>query len=292
MCSLHFGVNAQKGRVKLKTVKDSLSFALGVESAVGIFQSDAKLEALDKKMLVKGFEENLSGESVSKYEEDLIKFLGANGTEFNQEFLKEGSIGIGAFSAYYFYLQMAEMDQLSNIDLQLVAKGFERGVYRTDSKELNVLDRVRIIEGFGRELKEDFDAKVEGQDSVFWEQILREPGVKQLGETGIYLKTLKEGEGGSPNEFSDIEAHYILTNNVGDTLESSFEQSALKINLQSVIGGWREGFPHMKKGGKYQLYVPYEKAYKNGNIQAPKGALNFYIEFIDFGPKGTITGRR
>ncbi|MFK7785340.1 MAG: FKBP-type peptidyl-prolyl cis-trans isomerase [Crocinitomicaceae bacterium] len=120
--------------------------------------------------------------------------------------------------------------------------------------------------------------------------VLQNPTLQQVGETGIYIETIEQGTGGKPTSESDIEAHYILTNATGDTLENSYENgSSLKINLTQVIAGWREGFPALEKGGKYHLFVPWEKAYKNGRPGSPQGALCFYIEFIDFGAKGTLT---
>lgn len=138
-----------------------------------------------------------------------------------------------------------------------------------------------------------FISEIEAKDKIFWEEILGKSGVEQIGETGIYFETIEMGSGGKPTMESDIEAHYILTNALGDTLENSYVNSrSLKINLSAVISGWREGFPALEKGGKYHLFVPYEKAYKGGNSQAPQGALCFFIEFIDFGPEGTITKPR
>ena len=82
--------------------------------------------------------------------------------------------------------------------------------------------------------------------------------------------------------YDDVEAHYILTNAVGDTMESSFDRGQpLKISLQSVIPGWTMSFPQLKKGGKYRLFIPSELAYK-------QGALCFYIELVNYGKAGTI----
>jgi FKBP-type peptidyl-prolyl cis-trans isomerase len=53
--------------------------------------------------------------------------------------------------------------------------------------------------------------------------------------------------------------------------------------LNGVIQGWKQSFPSLKKGGKYRLYVPAELAYGD-----QKGALCFYIEFINFGKAGTL----
>lgn len=290
---LHFGGIAQGKRVKLKSAKDSLSFALGVESMLGITKEDSKFEAMDMKLLVKGFESNLNDSPANDCEETIQKFLGPLGTEFNEELIPEGSLCFGRMSAYYFYMQMDQLGQLADLDLELVQKGFRARAFQKDQKILSPLDRAELIKQFGEKIQGEFETSIEEKDKIFWDEVLSNPNVEQVGESGIYFETIEQGTGGKPSEDSDIEAHYILTNAIGDTLESSYESgSSLKINLSQVIVGWREGFPALEKGGKYRLFVPYEKAYKGGNPQAPQGALCFYIEFIDFGEWGTIAPSR
>lgn len=286
----HFGVSAQNERVKLKTFNDSVSYVLGVESAVGIFNSDEKFEALDKAQLVTGFQTNLHNIDASDCAETIQEFLGPQALEFNTAYLKEGSLCIGRMSGYYFYTQMIQLDQLSNIDFDLVKLGFKQGAYEKYEKHLSYDQCAQVIQRFSKILEANFLSDIEERDQIFWKDVLSKPNLEQIGETGIYFETIKQGTGGKPTIDSDIEAHYILTNALGDTLESSYAAGkSLKINLGSVISGWREGFPALKKGGKYRLFVPYEKAYKNGNSQAPQGALCFYIEFINFGKSGTLT---
>lgn len=284
----HFGATAQSERVKLISAKDSLSFALGVEHLLGLIYENSKFEALDRKLLVEGFEANLNESPVHDCEELLRKFLGLHGSDFNTEFLSEGSFCLGRMCAYYFYVQMSELGQLNVLNLDMVKKGFRSQAFDKDQEILNTMQCVGIMRRFSEKIEEDFFTQIEEKDQLFWAEVLSNPTVEQIEETGIFFETIKKGTGGKPSESSDIEVNYILTNALGDTLENSWERSPLKINLGQVIDGWREGFPALEKGGTYRLFVPYEKAYKYGNRQAPQGALCFYIEFIDFGNQGSI----
>lgn len=280
-------------KIEFKNTKEKLSYALGVESAVGIFKEDSKFEALDKALLVEGFESNLTNTPASECEATVQKLLGPQGMDFDTTYLKDGSKCIGRMSGFFFYMQMDQMGQLSDLDMDMVKKGFKQGVYEQDTVNLSIIDRTQVLKEFGEKLQNKFLAEVEEKDNIFWKDVLSRPGVEQVGETGVYLETIKAGTGGSPDVSSDFEANYILTNALGDTLESSYVTGApLKMNLGSVIKGWQIGFPAMKKGGKYRLFVPYEHAYKGGNPQAPQGALCFFVEFIDYGPAGTIAPPR
>lgn len=276
-------------KIEFKSNKEKLSFALGVESALGIFKEDSKFEAMDKALLVEGFESNLSNAPADDCEATIRKFLGPQGQDFDTTYLKEGSKCFGRMSAYYFYMQMDQMGQLADLDLKMVKKGFMQGVYEQDTVNLSVLDRADVIKGFGEKIQADFEKKIKERDDIFWADVTKRPGVEQIGATGVYLETIKKGSGGKPDPNSDFEANYILTNALGDTLESSFVAGqTLKMNLGQVIRGWQVGFPMMNKGGKYRLFVPYEMAYKGSNPQAPQGALTFYVEFLNFGPAGSI----
>lgn len=290
-CLLQFGVSAQKKEtIEFRSFYDSLSFALGAEHSVNLDKTNANFNLLDKNDLIRGFQENLFGDPVDESCEKTMKsFLGRKGDEFNIGYVKAGSRCIGSYLSSTLYTQMNDLRYLQDLNMYLVLQGFKQGAYKQQDKFLSWELREALIAKFGEIVEADFLAEIERKDKAFWSEVHETPNLEQVGETGIYFETIEEGTGGSPTEESDIEAHYILTNALGDTLESSFEnRSSLKINLTQVIPGWREGFPALQKGGKYRLFVPYEKAYKGGRKEAPQGALCFYIEFIDFGPQGSI----
>ena len=213
--------------------------------------------------------------------------------DFDTTYLADGSKCIGRMIAYQFYSQLTQIGKISEIDLDLVKKGFYQGMYGQDTINMTAVERTKLMTDFGKKLEEEFVSEIEEKDEIFWKDVLSKPGVEQIGETGVYLETIKKGTGGSPDASSDFEVNYILTNALGDTLESSYLSGmTLKMNLTEVIAGWQIGFPAMKKGGKYRLFVPWEQAYKNGRQDAPQGALCFLIEFINFGPAGTIAPPR
>jgi FKBP-type peptidyl-prolyl cis-trans isomerase FklB len=76
------------------------------------------------------------------------------------------------------------------------------------------------------------------------------------------------------------------------------KQPLQAFNLTGVVAGWQEGFPLMKKGGIYKLYLPFHLAYGeegmfNQQTQSyqiqPFESLVFYIELIDYGKAGSLT---
>lgn len=118
----------------------------------------------------------------------------------------------------------------------------------------------------------------------------------KVGESGYVLTTLEEGEGPTIPEGSDVQAHYVLKNSKGETVENSYmssmqrNQPAPTFSLKGVVEGWQKAVPEMRKGGRYQLVLPYDLAYgEQGNqgIQ-PYETLTFEMEILDFGEPGSL----
>lgn len=288
---IQFGVSAQTvEKIRLSSFEDSLSFALGIETALDLYRTNPLFEILSKQHLVRGFQSDPRELNMDECQAIIDRFLGAQQQSLDTHYLESGSECIGLSMANFFFGRMAIQHQLDRIKWEFVHQGFKQGVYQTYEPNLSNVGKRKVVRKFEELVEEAQNAQVAHDDSIFWENVLQIEGVKQVGETGIYIETLKEGKGGNPTDSSDIEAEYIYMNTRGDTLQSTFEMGqSTKLNLTMVIDGWREGFSVMQKGGVYRLYIPFEKAYKNAsNKNLPKGALCYYIELIDFGPRGSI----
>ncbi len=281
--------------VEFETSKDKLSYALGVDNAKRVFSGDPKFEALDREMLKKGFDASLSLDVSNECQLTLQQFLGPQGYDFDTTYLESGSECIGKIIAGTFYAQISDAEALGDINLDMVRKGFEHGLSNIDTASLSVIDRTAVLDDFGKSIQQKGQNKQQAIDNsniagadAFWTRVKEIPGIKQVGTTGVYYETIEQGSGGKPSETSDVEAHYILTYGaIGDTLESSYNAPGpIKINLGSVIPGWRTGFTALRKGGKYRLFIPHAQAYLGSG--GPQGPLVFYIEFINFGAAGTI----
>lgn len=273
--------------VKLENFKDRISYALGAEQAKMILESqDPNKDRHDAANIIEGFNEGVKSEDA--FDKDcqatIQKLYGPYGQDFDTTYLKAGSICIGKSVGSIFYSGLKKKDALSQVDMEMAKIGFQHALENRDTL-IKLDERNKMLMDFITDISAKSSSKMMASAKKL-------PNTHTLPE-GIIIQTIQEGTGGSPTATDDVKADYILMSAEGDTMESSFQYKQQQggeipaFNLSQVIPGWTKGFQTLKKGGKYKLYVPADLAYG-----PQKGALCFYIEFIDFGKAGSLVKPR
>lgn len=269
--------------VELNSEKDKLSYSFGAEQ-IKQLATDPNFKAMDKPMILKGFEEGLKSKDLQidpACRETLQKLFGPYGQDFEVAYVKDGSECIGRMMAQEFRKFCIGIGAENKINFDMVKIGFQLGLKHQDT-HIATEQRLKMINEFISGINQTAGAKMmEAAKAKAHTEVLK---------NGVIIETIQAGTGGSPTSIDDVEADYILTNAQGDTIESSIAIRKMNpsaptptFSLNGVIKGWSESFPHLKKGGKYRLYVPAELAYGN-----EKGSLCFYIDFKNFGKPGTL----
>ena len=118
----------------------------------------------------------------------------------------------------------------------------------------------------------------------FLEENGKKRGVKVL-PSGLQYKVIKNGTGKNPTAASKVKVHYRGTLINGKEFDSSYKRNApAEFNLNQVIPGWTEGLQLMKKGGKWQFFIPPNLGYGARGAGAdvpPNSALIFEIELLE-----------
>ena len=116
------------------------------------------------------------------------------------------------------------------------------------------------------------------------------PGVKTTA-SGLQYKVLKEGSGPSPKETDTVVTNYRGTLIDGTEFDSSYKRNEpATFQVNRVIKGWTEALQLMKKGAKYQLFIPADLAYGPQGAGAeigPNATLIFDVELVDIKPSPT-----
>lgn len=102
---------------------------------------------------------------------------------------------------------------------------------------------------------------------------------------GYFYRVITEGEGEQPGIRDIVTVHYKGSLLDGKIFDSSVGGEPITMPLNRFIRGWAFGVMNMKKGAKYELYIPSFLAY--GSSTGPTGSLPpnsplvFEVELLD-----------
>ena len=134
---------------------------------------------------------------------------------------------------------------------------------------------------------EEATQKNAAEGEKFLAENKKKPGVKTL-PSGLQYKVLKEGSGPSPKETDTVVTNYRGTLINGTEFDSSYKRNEpVTFPVNGVIKGWTEALQMMKKGSKYELFVPANLAYGArgaGQDIGPNETLIFEVELLDIKP--------
>ena len=136
--------------------------------------------------------------------------------------------------------------------------------------------------------KEEFEAELDDRKVKEVEEIdkyLQEhPGMKQT-PTGVYVKTVKKGNGAKVEALQKVNVHYTGRFVDGTVFDSSVERGTpftFTVGAGEVIPGWDATVSEMKVGDKVTVLIPSSMAYGEGTRGIPPySPLEFDIELLD-----------
>lgn len=106
---------------------------------------------------------------------------------------------------------------------------------------------------------------------------------KKLGDKGLEIWDVKEGEGEAVKAGGKVTVHYTGWLTDGKQFDSSVGGQPVTFGLNQVIKGWTDGIPGMKPGGIRRLKIPSELGYGKagaGSDIPPNSELVFEVQLI------------
>jgi FKBP-type peptidyl-prolyl cis-trans isomerases 1 len=161
-----------------------------------------------------------------------------------------------------------------------------------------------ILSSCSKDEKTPYNEEWKELNDKAFADLANNPGYQRIDSEGnngfVYYKVLEEGSGEVLNYSSRLTAHYkgtlidgtLFDQNVkGDRNPLRFAVSAHSANYSTTnptgymrpIEGWTVVLQHMRKGDKWEVWIPQHLAYGRagqGNIQ-PYSTLIFEIEVVD-----------
>lgn len=195
--------------------------------------------------------------------------------------------------SYAIGYQFTKNLKTQNVDID--ANAFKAAVDEVlkDKKELSMTEEdmqkamQKMYEVRQGQMSQEADAnKKKGLE--YLEKNKAAEGIKTT-ETGLQYKVQSEGSGATPKDDDTVVVHYKGTLIDGTEFDSSYKRNQpAEFPVKAVIPGWTEALKKMKKGSKWNLYIPPELAYGDrGRPGIPANSvLVFDVELIDIKAAG------
>ena len=258
---------------KLATSSDSISYAAGMSSTVGLvnFLLQQKVDTAYMADFVNGF-----NETVSKNLDDPKQKAYMMGITIAQQLVDrmlpsvqkelEGSADSIVSSAFFKGFTDALMQDTTFFKVSDAEKSFKAKM------EAIQAEKEERLYGANRDAGRKFLAENAKKDGVI------------TLPSGLQYKVLTQGTGAVPTTSDKVKVHYegrLIDGTVFDASKKHGDEPA-EFRPTDVIKGWTEALTMMPVGSKWQVYIPFELAYGSrdaGQIK-PYSTLIFDIELV------------
>lgn len=198
----------------------------------------------------------------------------------------QASYILGHELGYAFYQQQQQLaEQDVQFDEAVVRAGFNAGL-RGDTLPYDNQEVQRIMMAFQDSVMTRASGTARTSGTAFRAEFAAQEGVEET-ESGLLIRTLREGSGANPTENDAVQVHYEGRLTDGEVFDSSYQRGEpATFPLAGVIPGFAEGIQLMQPGGEYELVIPPDMAYGD-SPQGPGGpgqTLIFRIELLGVNP--------
>ena len=258
--------SAGTGSVKMKDVKDTISYSIGMGRAVRVYKDQLPYDIVDSttmKSFVKGFMDAAADP------EDKAKLAYAIGFEMGAE---EMSRAFNGLSTQLF-------GEGETLNKAVYLSGMRDGLFE-DWKIMDFEEADETANRLYEALSQVQYEKYRQENMAFLEEKAKEEDVVKT-PSGLLYKVVKLGDGGpKPTATSEVEVRYRGEFIDGTVFDES--KTPVSLSLDGVIQGWTEGLQLMSVGDKFKFFIPYDLAYgeRGYNTIKPYATLVFDVELV------------
>lgn len=259
-------------KANLESEADTLAYAFGLSQAEGLKQAMAQ-NGVDSTMLDEFYKGLTEGAKIKADDKGMQAYM--FGLQMGQVISQRMVPGINqeCFGA----------DSTQTISLQNLMAGLLTGV-NGEKASMTAEQAQATVERLMKSMKAEANKEVIAKAEAFMKKYAANKEYKQLGNTGIYYKVIKEGNGQKPTDESAVKVNYEGKNMEGQVFDSSYERKEpATLGVAQVIKGWQEVLKAMPVGSTWECVIPYDLAYGEqgaGDKIPAYSPLVFKVELI------------
>lgn len=204
--------------------------------------------------------------------------LRADSLKLNLDYFFKG-IQDGLDSNFKF-IPLDSMQKYIEIFASSMAEKREKNMKEEQEKQKALQEKTRIeVEKAAK------TAKIDGEK--FLEENKTKSGVK-VTKSGLQYKVMNEGSGRLINDNDIVKVHMSINALNLPDLQNTRGKEPLIVPIKELFPGWKEGMKLMKKGSRFELYIPANLAFGDkgfGQAIPPGATVILNVEVLDFSTK-------
>ncbi|MCC5922489.1 MAG: FKBP-type peptidyl-prolyl cis-trans isomerase [Crocinitomicaceae bacterium] len=282
--------------VTFNNPKERVSYAIGADYGVNVLGiPDEAFAQLDIPTIINGFlaglEENSEGREKCEF---LVQGL------FSPKGMDTSLYKPTQVADCYGFLygdilrdNMKRKEALELLDLKYIEIGFTHALNRMDTL-IPLQERNKMVM--------DFNNDVAAQMSQRMIDMARSIPNAYIDDKGFILVTHQEGDGEVLNRENEFRMVFTLTSPIGDTIVSTIQdptapdsKNAQIISADELVvpNGFMDAVQHMRVGGSYTVYVPFDLAFgeqglfdsrKKNYVVPPNTSVIIHATVLSQGP--------
>ena len=248
------------------TISDKYSYA------VGVLQSQGAEQYIDSAM-------NVSKDMLPYFYAGLSKAVEANKNKAMMSYV--GGLSMG-YTTSGIVNTLSKENFGEEICRKEYAEQYLRGLLSVNPK-YNADEAITNAFECKERLTEKLYSKNKADGESFIEKKSKEAGVEELPGGTLY-KGINSGSGKTPTKSQTVLVQYVCKLIDGTEVDNSdkYDSNGVEVPLGQVIPGLTETLTRMQVGSEWELYIPYDQAYreKGTSTVLPYSALVFTVKLI------------
>lgn len=237
-------------KADLQSQADTLAYSFGLSQAEGLKQAMMQngIDSTQMDQFLKGLAE---GAKMDKDDKGTQAYM--FGVQMGQVISQRMIPGINQ--------ECYGADSTKTISLQNLMAGLLTGV-NGEKASMTAEQAQANVERIMKTMKAEANKEAIATADDFMKKYAGNKEYQQLGNTGIFYKVIKAGNGEKPTDQSTVKVNYEGKNMKGEIFDSSYERKQpATLALAQVIKGWQEVLKAMPVGSTWECVIPYNLAY-------------------------------
>lgn len=193
------------------------------------------------------------------------------------------SVQVNRDLLYKNFAEYYKLDSVSQADQQAIQNEYQTLMQSVQAK---AMARYQQRQQAAMQAKQAQGDSIAAADKAYMEKIKASDSEIKTTDSGLSYKVLAKGNGATAKDGDNVLVRYTGKLANGKQFDASGEEP-VRMNVNGVVPGFKEGLKMMSPGSKMMLYIPGDLAYGLNSPSPeipPMSTLVFEVELVEVNP--------